>query len=160
MESGRQAGIAPMKYRISVNGGPFEGDLPDSQVEQISPGLYSVFHEGRSFTVRLLGTDGNYEAIIEGHVIPVTIEDPRDVTTSRQNGQQSGRMEVKSAMPGKVVRLLVAEGDPVEAGQSLIVVEAMKMQNELKSAKTGVVARVHALEGATVQAGEVLIVLE
>ena len=67
---------------------------------------------------------------------------------------------LKAAMPGKVVRVLVQEGDAVEAGHGVIVVEAMKMQNEVKSPKSGVVVKVSVAEGATVNAGEVLAVVE
>jgi biotin carboxyl carrier protein len=63
-------------------------------------------------------------------------------------------------MPGKVVRVLVAEGDTVERGQGLVVIEAMKMQNEMKSPKQGRVVSVHAVAGATVAAGEVVAVVE
>jgi biotin carboxyl carrier protein len=63
-------------------------------------------------------------------------------------------------MPGKVVCVLVQEGEPVVPGQGLVVVEAMKMQNELKSPKTGVVTKIAARAGATVAAGEVLVTLE
>jgi biotin carboxyl carrier protein len=62
-------------------------------------------------------------------------------------------------MPGKVIRLLVREGDTVEAGQGLVVVEAMKMQNEMKSPKAGQVVKLSAHVGATVAAGEVLVVI-
>ncbi|HSB13592.1 MAG TPA: acetyl-CoA carboxylase biotin carboxyl carrier protein subunit, partial [Bryobacteraceae bacterium] len=63
-------------------------------------------------------------------------------------------------MPGKVVRVLAAEGDLVEAGQGLLVVEAMKMQNEVKAPKAGRVAALAAREGGTVAAGDVLAVIE
>ena len=63
-------------------------------------------------------------------------------------------------MPGKVVRVLAAEGDSVEKGDGIVVVEAMKMQNELKSPITGTVKTVTAIEGATVSAGEVLATIE
>jgi len=63
-------------------------------------------------------------------------------------------------MPGKVVRILAAESAEVEAGQGIVVVEAMKMQNEIKSPKKGVVRKVVAAEGAAVNAGDVLAVVE
>ena len=71
-----------------------------------------------------------------------------------------GPVEVRAQMPGKIIQVLVAPGDIVEAGQGLVVVEAMKMQNEMKAPKGGRVARVHAREGATVTAGEPLAVVE
>ena len=63
-------------------------------------------------------------------------------------------------MPGKVVRILVAEGDEVEKGKGVLVVEAMKMQNEIKSPKKGVVKKLSAAEGSAVNAGDVLAVIE
>ena len=75
-------------------------------------------------------------------------------------GHEAGRAQVHAPMPGKVVRVLVEEGQEVEAGAGLVVVEAMKMQNELKSPKAGTVIELHARVGATVNAGEVLAVVE
>jgi biotin carboxyl carrier protein len=63
-------------------------------------------------------------------------------------------------MPGKVVRVLIGEEQPIEAGQSIMVVEAMKMQNEIKSPKKGVVQKIVAAEGANVNAGDVLAIVE
>jgi len=63
-------------------------------------------------------------------------------------------------MPGKVVRVLVAPGESVSAGQGLVVVEAMKMQNEVKSNKAGVVVSLAVKDGATVNAGDLLVVVE
>ena len=75
-------------------------------------------------------------------------------------GAQHGRQNIAAPMPGKVVRVLVSVGDTVEPGQGLIVVEAMKMQNEMKSPKAGIVAEIKTKDGATVAAGEILIVIE
>jgi biotin carboxyl carrier protein len=67
-----------------------------------------------------------------------------------------GRQEILAPMPGKVIRVLAAVGDAVEAGQGLLVVEAMKMQNEIRSPKSGKVERLLVKEGQNVNAGEVL----
>ncbi|MBC7929115.1 MAG: biotin/lipoyl-binding protein, partial [Rubrivivax sp.] len=71
-----------------------------------------------------------------------------------------GRAQINAPMPGKVVRVLVEAGQAVEAGAGLVVVEAMKMQNELKSPKTGTVSEVRVEPGATVNAGDVLVIIE
>ena len=71
-----------------------------------------------------------------------------------------GKKKIVAPMPGKVVRVLVKEGAEVEAGQGVVVVEAMKMQNELKSPKQGTVQKVIAVEGANVNAGDVLLIVE
>ena len=85
------------------------------------------------------------------------VVDPR-TWRCRRHGvlEAEGRQQVLAPMPGKVVRLLVKVGDKVEAGQGLLVVEAMKMQNEIRSPKSGVVERLQAKEGQPVNAGEVL----
>ena len=69
-------------------------------------------------------------------------------------------MELRAQMPGKIVKLLVEPQSEVRAGQSLLVIEAMKMQNEMKSPKDGIVTAIYATEGATVLAGERLMVVE
>jgi biotin carboxyl carrier protein len=86
--------------------------------------------------------------------------DPRDLRASGHGGGTHGRQEIAAPMPGKVVRVLVKVGDAVEEGQGVVVVEAMKMQNEMKSPKAGTVAEVRTRADATVSAGEVLIVVE
>jgi biotin carboxyl carrier protein len=72
----------------------------------------------------------------------------------------SGRQKVAAPMPGKVIRVLVKVGDAVDAGQGLVVVEAMKMQNEMKASHSGRVLEIRASAGATVGAGDTLVVLE
>src|SRR5947209_17816953 len=79
---------------------------------------------------------------------------------ARGGGGEAGPKKVTAPMPGKVVRLLVSEGDTVEAGAGVVVIEAMKMQNELKSPKAGKVQRVAVAEGATVNPGDTLVVVE
>ena len=97
---------------------------------------------------------------VEGRLYSVDVFDPRELRARSSTGSQEGRQNIAAQMPGKVVRVLVAKGDAVKKGQGLIVVEAMKMQNELKSPKAGVVAEVKAADGATVAAGEILVVIE
>jgi biotin carboxyl carrier protein len=90
----------------------------------------------------------------------VEVVDPRAVRRRGEGASVEGRQTLKAAMPGKVVRVLVREGDSVEAGQGVVVVEAMKMQNEVKSPKSGIVVKVSTVEGSTVNAGEVLAIVE
>ncbi len=78
----------------------------------------------------------------------------------RKAGDESGPRKLVASMPGKVVRVLVSENTTVEAGQGIIVVEAMKMQNEIKSPKKGVLRKLITVEGANVNAGDVLAIVE
>ncbi len=86
--------------------------------------------------------------------------DPRRWNRGRGGSHSEGRQNVAAAMPGKVVRVLVSEGDLVEAGQGLVVVEAMKMQNEMKAPRSGRVVALSIAPGATVRAGQILAVIE
>jgi biotin carboxyl carrier protein len=84
----------------------------------------------------------------------------RSQKTARGGGVEAeGRQEIKAPMPGKIVRVLAKAGDAVEAGQGLLVVEAMKMQNEIKAPKTGKVEKVLVAEGQAVNAGETMAVI-
>ena len=91
----------------------------------------------------------------------VSLIDPRRLRgAGTAAGHDGGRALIVAPMPGKVVRVLVEHGQAVEAGQGVVVVEAMKMQNEMKSPKAGAVIELHAQSGATVNAGDVLAVIE
>ncbi len=95
------------------------------------------------------------------HAYPITLVDPKRLRAAQSTGAQTdGSAQVLAVMPGKVVRVLVDEGAVVEAGQGLLVVEAMKMQNEMKSPRAGKVVELRARAGATVNAGDVLAVIE
>jgi len=150
---------APMDLRIDGNEARFQlGDDDEraANLIEVERGVYSVTMNGRSFDVRVSGKT----MMLCGYAIDVEVRDPREMAASAGAGAGHGKLEIVSPMPGKVVRILVAVGDSVEAGQGLIVVEAMKMQNEMKAPKAGVILEIKAVEGSTVAAGEVLAVIE
>jgi len=157
-----------MKYDVSVNGREgrlsveearfeYRGVARDYSIAASGPGIYSVLMDGRSYQATLLSPE---TIQVEGRIYFVDVFDPRELRARSLAGSHEGRQNIAAQMPGKVVRVLVAKGDAVEKGQGLIVVEAMKMQNEMKSPKAGVVAEVKASDGATVAAGEILVVIE
>jgi biotin carboxyl carrier protein len=90
----------------------------------------------------------------------VQVRDPRSLRGRARADDGKGPRKLVAPMPGKIVRVLVREEADVEAGQGIVVVEAMKMQNEIKSPKNGVVRKMLAVEGAAVNAGDVLAVVE
>jgi biotin carboxyl carrier protein len=124
--------------------------------EMAEPCVYSILMDGRSYDARVEEVPGGLVVVIDGYRFEIEVRDPRRF--SRKSGGRGGEgvETVAAPMPGKVVRVLVAPGDRVEAGQGLMVVEAMKMQNEMKAARAGSVLSVSARAGATVAAGEVL----
>jgi len=141
------------RFRYEAEGAaPIEREF---SIVQLAPGAYSVLIEGRSYEV-FAGT----EIRVNGRAFSVEVFDPRSMRARRIAGMGAGRQSIAALMPGKVVRLLVEAGDLVEAGQGLVVVEAMKMQNEMKSPKAGRVAEVKTKPDATVAPGEVLVVIE
>ena len=118
--------------------------------------MYSVLAAGRSYEARTGG--GNVS--IGGRRFEVEVLDPRRWSRERNHRQADGRQNIIASMPGKVVRVLVAAGDEVQAGQGIVVVEAMKMQNEMKATIPGRVVTLAAVAGATVRAGEILATIE
>jgi biotin carboxyl carrier protein len=149
-----------MKLQIVVNGHAVEVDSEDlDAVAQVEPGVYSVLVEGRSFEVRAIGTEAGMRLELDGRRFTAEVRDPRDRGQKSAAALGSGRQNVAAPMPGKVIRVLVREGDAVGVGQGLVVVEAMKMQNEMKALRDGSVVEVRVRDGETVSAGDVLVVL-
>lgn len=131
-----------------------------ASIEEVEPGLYSILRDNISYQVRVAKQREHYQVEVDGHPSKVSLRDPRALTSRGINGAGSGRQSIAAPMPGKIVRVLVGKGDAVEAGQGLVVVEAMKMQNEMKAPRAGTIVEVKTQPGATVTAGDVLIVIE
>jgi len=131
----------------------------EANVLAVEPGVYSVLLDGRSYEVRVEETSAKFLVVVNGRRFQLEIEDPRSWSRKSRAGRGEGVQPITAPMPGKVVRVLVGVGDAVEAGQGVVVVEAMKMQNELKALRAGTVLTVDAAEGATVAAGETLATL-
>jgi biotin carboxyl carrier protein len=129
-------------------------------VLEVEPGIYSVLLGGRSFEARIERTEEAWAVTIGRRRFVVEVADPRRLGRKSRGLTGEGRQRIASPMPGKIVRVLVVQGDHVEAGQGIAVVEAMKMQNEMKAPRPGRVVTLSAQEGATVAAGEVLAVIE
>jgi biotin carboxyl carrier protein len=140
-------------YRVSLDGQPVDAD-----VVLAAPNAVSVILNGSAFEFHIApARDGSYTLQTGRHEFQAAVRDPRAWRGKRQGALEAeGRQQIVAPMPGKVIRLLVTAGDEVEAGQGLIVVEAMKMQNEIRSPKKGKVERLHAKEGQPVNAGDVL----
>jgi biotin carboxyl carrier protein len=120
-------------------------------------GTWSILIDGRSYAVTILGAG---EISVNGRVFHVDVFDPRELRGRRSAADNSGPQAVAAPMPGRVIRVLVEPGQEVAADEGLIVVEAMKMQNEMKAPRAGRVATVKTAAGATVSAGDVLLVIE
>jgi biotin carboxyl carrier protein len=127
-------------------------------------GRYHWLEGSRVVTADVDGkVDGNgkLSVAIAGHSLPIEVAEARlDTATGSGRVAATGPVTLRAPMPGRVVKLLVKAGDAVKAGQGVLVVEAMKMENELKAPRDGVVKQLHAAEGAAVEAGEDLVRIE
>jgi biotin carboxyl carrier protein len=140
-------------WRVTLDGRPVAVDAVE-----IAPNILSILLDGQSFEISVTPSpDGKLRLQTGTQELTAEVIDPRAWSGRRHgNVEAEGRQQILAPMPGKVVRLLVKAGDRVEAGQGLLVVEAMKMQNEIRSPKSGTVERVLAREGQPVNAGETL----
>ena len=141
----------------------WEGQSQPIDILELEPGCYSILLDGRSVEVRLDQAKSQdpeahaYGAMLYDGAYEFALVDPRRALLSGAGGAGGGGGLLLSPMPGKIVKLLVQVGDQVQEGQTLLVMEAMKMQNELKTSTSGTVTTVHVQEGATVETGAVLI---
>jgi biotin carboxyl carrier protein len=125
------------------------------------PGVLSLLMEGRSFCCVHVSSPDERTIAVRGQQYRVAVTDPRSLRERRKrSGVGNGKLVIKASIPGRVARVLVAAGDEVLAQQAILVIEAMKMQNELKAARDGRVAEVRVAAGETVAAGQVLAILE
>jgi biotin carboxyl carrier protein len=140
-------------YRVLLDGQPV-----NAEVILAAPNAVSVILDGIVFEVHVAPSlEGTYKLQIGPHEFQAEARDPRAWRGKKHGSLEAeGRQQIVAPMPGKVVRVLVKAGEEVEAGQGLLVVEAMKMQNEIRSPKKGKVERLQAKEGQPVNAGEVL----
>ena len=147
--------IAGERFKYQREGG--EAIERQYSAAMAGEGIWSILIDGRSYTVTILGAG---EVSVNGRVFHVDVSDPRELRGRRSAADNSGPQSITAPMPGRVIRVLVEAGQEAAAGQGLIVVEAMKMQNEMKAPRAGRVASVKAEAGATVSAGDILMVIE
>jgi len=121
-------------------------------VVEVEPNVYSVLIGGVSYEVRIVGN----EVTVGGARLLVEVGDPRQWKRAAGLADSRAQGSLTAAMPGKIVRVLVAVGDEVTAGQGILVIEAMKMQNELKAPRAGRVTAIEVKENDSVNAGALL----
>ena len=147
--------------RAEVDGRQYEIDL-----RELGQGQYLLVSGTKIYRCRVerdrsSSHEGAFAVAVGGRNHNVVIVDPKRLRSGQGSAaHHSGAAEIVSPMPGKIVRVLVEVGANVAAGDGVIVVEAMKMQNEMKAPKAGVVVSINAQAGATVNAGDVLAVIE
>ena len=123
--------------------------------------VLSLLVDGRNYEIKREETATDLHLWVGAACFAVELRDPRSLRSrNKTGGDEKGPRKLLAPMPGRIVRLLVAENSEVEAGQGIVVVEAMKMQNEIKSPKKGIVKKISATPGAAVNPGDVLAIVE
>jgi biotin carboxyl carrier protein len=153
-------------YRLDLQrDGSWQCRLDGRQVQMdavlVRRDVLSVLIEGKAYEIKRERTATDMHLWVGSARYAAELRDPRSFQNRKgAAGAEKGPKKLLAPMPGKVVRVLLKESSVVEAGQGILVVEAMKMQNEIKSPKKGIVQRIVAGEGAAVNAGDVLAIVE
>ena len=134
------------------------------EVRETEPSSYLFFLNTNVHECRVserAGSKDTFDVSVHGHSFEVTIVDPKRLRSGQNSDRHHhGVAEIVAPMPGKVVRVQIEAGATVEKGTGVVVVEAMKMQNEMKSPRAGVVVSINVKPGDTVNAGDVMAVIE
>ena len=149
-----EVGVA--RYKVTIDG---TEHLVDAH--QVQESLWSLLCGARAFEVDVQNREDEYEVLIGGDCYKFSLMNEQQKALIRSGGKgAAGKALVTSPMPGKVVKLLVGVGEEVQVDQGVIVVEAMKMENELKSALAGKVKEIFVKEGEVVESGAKLLLVE
>ena len=140
-----------------------DGEKHAVDVRILSKNRVSILIDGKSFYAAVESAGLKYDVLLAGRVIRVSIESPAKLIQSRLGRLstfKSATSEVRSPMPGMVVRCEVAEGEEIKIGDGLLVLEAMKMENEIRATANGVVKKIFVVEKQVVDKGELLLLME
>lgn len=144
------------EHHVSVNGRLLEVDFVSVNGQPV----YSMIIDGKSYESYVYETEEGWQVLTRGRQYNLTVEDEREKRLRAAAGgrvAESGEYHLKAPMPGLIVAIPVNEGDPVKKGQTLVILESMKMQNELKSPKGGTVGRIRVKQGETVEQRQALL---
>ena len=162
-----RSGEESRQVDVQRNGGAFSVELDGRRVEvelaRLDGAIASMRFpsDGRSYQITYQrGSHGSWRVDVGDQEFELEVLSPTEATESVSAVRDGGPSRLTAPIPGKVVAVKVGPGDTVEPGQALVVLEAMKMENELAAEQPGCVAAVHAVVGATVEGGELLIELE
>ena len=130
------------------------------EAKTIEPGVYWFNWQNRSMEVAVTPNGEGYSVSLGERRLTVEMIDARTALRKAAQHGPAGLIEIRAPMPGKIVKVLISEGAEVQHNQGILVMEAMKMQNEIKAPKQGVVKKLGVAEGAAVNAGDLLATVE
>jgi biotin carboxyl carrier protein len=153
-------------YRLELNqnerGWSCRVDGREVEVDAVlaRPDVLSLRIGNQAYEVKCERSAGDVHLWVGSQRFAAEVRDPRSLRSRARAADDHGPRKLTAPMPGKVVRMLLKAGEAVEAGTGVLVVEAMKMQNEIKSPKKGTIQKILVSEGASVNAGDVLAIVE
>lgn len=136
-----------------------DGKKKDVSISWISPAHLSILLDGKSYNVEVERFGKKYQVTTRGEVYEFSVKDEREVVAT-EKPQAGGKLVVTAPMPGLVVEIMCSDGEQVEAGQGVLVLEAMKMQNEITAPVSGIITGISVEQGATVNSGARLFIIE
>jgi len=153
----RRVGVARAGDHLVVT---VDGRATQVSAARVGGHVLSLLVGGRSYEAAIAPDAGGASLTVAVGATPVVVSVDGHRRARKDDHGGSGPQRIAAPMSGKIVRVLVAKGDVVRARQPLVVVEAMKMENELRAQREGTVAEVHAREGQSVDAGALLVVVQ
>jgi len=161
---GRKAIVKELKRDGSQLTIAVDDEIFNVDLVKVGPAEYSVLYKGRSYNIEVVpGSEPKHYTVNTfyfTHEIEVVDAESRYIRSRNESAGGHISNIIRSPMPGKIVKILVAEGDTVEAGQTVIIVSAMKMESEFKASKAGIISEIPVKEGDTVDGNQVLVVIE
>ena len=154
LQTPESAVLVPGKVQFTL-----DGEAVEANWAKVAPGIYSIIIDSHSYEVLISSQpspptrQGPYTVTVRGRSHLVQVRDPRRRRRTNALDAVEGPQEILAPMPGKVVKVLITEGQQVSSGDGLLVIEAMKMQNEIRASRTARVEKVHVTEGTGVEAG-------
>ena len=151
--------------KYEIEGKPYRIDnetaIDAEFVSKFSGSRVLIIRQGKPYEILIKGNGrDNLDLSVNGNNLSVLLRDEKDIKKMLKSGDSFGGKTVKSLMPGKVVKIFVKVGQKVKKNEHLLIVEAMKMENELKAPASGTVKKINACEGKSIEANEPLIILE
>jgi biotin carboxyl carrier protein len=147
------------KVQIKVDDKLYELDMIE-----VEKGMYSILLEGKSYNVEIFEKDSakhyNVSSLDKSYDLEIIDAETRYLMSRKGDEMEDAGNTVSCPMPGKIVKIPVKAGDKVEAGQTVIIVSAMKMESEYKTGKEGIIKKVHVNEGDTIEGNQLLITIE
>jgi len=141
-----------------------DGEIYDLDMVMVDEGIYSIIYKGKSYNVEMIQGDSDKHYVVNtfynSYNVEVVDAESKYIRSRHKGDAHEGENSISTPMPGKVVKILVKVGDEVEAGQTVIIVSAMKMESEFKAGKPGLIKAINVKEGDLVEGHKVMVVIK